>query len=66
MNRLSSESLPSPDDAKIGNSIPEGGHDVESCPYCKGKFPKSLPLVNGETQLQRHVKVFHRQYANTT
>jgi hypothetical protein len=45
------------------DQIPEGGHDVEPCPYCKGSFPRSLPLVNGETQLQRHIKVFHRQYA---
>ncbi|MDG6906230.1 MAG: hypothetical protein JRN20_10645 [Nitrososphaerota archaeon] len=42
--------------------LPEGGRDVESCPYCKGSFPKNLPLVNGETQLQRHIKVFHSQY----
>jgi len=42
---------------------PEGGRDQEKCPYCKGTFPKNLPLVNGETQLQRHIKVFHRQYA---
>ncbi|MHB8567801.1 MAG: hypothetical protein ACYC7D_11200 [Nitrososphaerales archaeon] len=47
-----------------GDSTPEGGHDTEPCPYCKGKFPKGLPLVNGETQLQRHIKVFHSQYTN--
>ena len=44
-------------------SSPEGGTNVEPCPYCKGKFSRDLPLVNGESQLQRHIKVFHRQYA---
>ena len=46
------------------DTFPEGGHDVEQCPYCKGKFQRSLPLVNGETQLQRHIKVFHKQFAS--
>ncbi|HVB11701.1 MAG TPA: hypothetical protein VNE86_01110 [Nitrososphaerales archaeon] len=45
------------------DQTPEGGGDVEPCPYCKGSFPRNLPLVNGETQLQKHIKVFHRQYA---
>ena len=45
------------------DQTPEGGLDVEPCPYCKGKFPRNLPLVNGDTQLQRHIKVFLRQYA---